>query len=358
MRVAIDADLVGKNRSGNETYLRGIIGGLGELLSGTGHSLIITGSVREDIASITAAGVVAETLIIPKGIVGDLVLGRLLNSARASSVLATYNAPLAFTGTIATIVHDVSYRRMPDTFPWLLRNRIDLSVRRSIRVSDSIVTISEFSKQELLEVYPKLVSDRIVVAGCAANTRFYRRNITAEEMARVKEKYCLPDAFVLAVGNLQPRKNLGRLVTALQSVDVELIVVGQAGWLSEGVRTKLKGRVTSLGYVPDGDLPALYALASVFAYPSLYEGFGLPVIEAMAAGTPVITGRIGATAEVAGHGAILVDPYSLDEIRAGVEKLLGDDEVAAALIAKGYEQVERFSWVESARKLLPSLTGA
>ena len=158
------------------------------------------------------------------------------------------------------------------------------------------------------------------------------------DRARVRTRYDLPAEFVLFVGTIEPRKNLAALAAAAASIDVPVVAAGASGW---GDATAGAGTVRFLGFVDRDDLPALYTLASVFAYPSLAEGFGLPVAEAMAYGTPVVTSAGTSTEEVAGGAAVLVDPTDVDSIATGIEQAL---DRAAALRAAGLERAAQLTW--------------
>ena len=313
MILGVDADPIGRSGSGNETYVRGIIGGLLDAFDPP-ERLILAGTCESALHD--ASGGRAEIIKLHPGLVGDIQLGRQLRKAGAEIALAHYNAPMGFTGPIATVIHDVAFIRHPRTFPTALRARINWSVRRSIRLSAILVTGSVFSKVELLDCYPELDSERIVVTPDAPRKL---RTPTSSEVEAVLARFCLPERFVLAVGDLQPRKNLGRLVGAAASVGVPLVVVGRALWKSDQVLDAFnQGDVRWLGHVSDDDLAALYELCTVFAYPSLYEGYGLPVIEAMAAGAPVITSNVSALPEVAGSAAVLVDPFNQSSMAEGL----------------------------------------
>jgi glycosyltransferase involved in cell wall biosynthesis len=362
--LGIDADLVGKNRSGNETYTRGIVAGLGAVLDPVQMEILVAGSDVSSLATIDTGSCERRILPTRPGLLGDLTLGRSLRRAGASCVLASYNAPLGFSpararaGTptpkaaIATVIHDLAFQRVPETFPAALRYRLELSVARSVRVSDLVVTVSEFSRSELLERYPKLAPERVVVTPDAAGGQFRSVELTEHERAHLASAYDLPAEFVLAVGNLQPRKNLPRLIEATDALGVPLVVVGQPLWKSRSVAAAISSSSCRwLGYVPEGDLPGLYAMCSAFAYPSLYEGFGLPIIEAMAAGAPVLTSDCGAMREVAGNAGLLVDPDSVEAIRDGLEQLLGDSELNGELRRRGAERASQFTWESSAREL-------
>jgi len=350
MHVAIDAELIGRDRSGNETYLTEMVMAM-QRVAQPSDNFSLVGPRSPALERLAGAG--ARVIEHRRGLAGDLTLGLRMRGTGASVALATYNAPLWFGGARATIVHDVAFRRVPETFPSMLRRRIELSVARSVRVSDLVVTVSDFSRDELCTVFPRLDSSRVVVTYEAAAAVF-SAPVEDDESERVRRAYDLPDRFALAVGNVQPRKNLLRLMEAARKVGVPLVAVGQQGWLSrDGLASELASGARWLGWVPTADLAVLYRLCSVFAYPSLYEGFGLPVVEAMAAGAIVVTSRSTALAEIAGDGAILVDPTSTDAIADGLAAALngaGNDWRAAART-----RAATFSWDDSARRLLSAL---
>jgi len=348
----MDADPVGRDGSGNETYLRGVIGGLQAAMAPT-DELILFGGQPDALHEIL--GPTGSVVALRPGLVGELTLGRLARRARADVFVAHYNPPLAFGGPVATVIHDVSFRRTPEAYPRLLRGRIALTVRRAARVSALVVTGSEFSRGELLMLYRRLSPERVIVTPYADRPGAVT-GASHTALAEVRARHNLPDRFVLAVGNLQPRKNLGRLSQATASLDVPLVVVGQPRWRADEVRRQAGyGSVTWLGYVSDDDLRHLYRLCTVFAYPSLYEGFGLPVVEAMACGAPVVTSNVSALPEVAGEAAVLVDPYSPEDIAAGIGRLLESPDLRADYARRGRVRAGQFSWKESAATLLRAL---
>lgn len=358
MRLAIDADLVGRNRSGNETWVRGIAAGLSEVLDPETDVIVLTGSRLHDLRTIDLPGSVpVESAVIPAGIVGEVLLGPRLNKARVDAVVASYNAPIAFRGLISTMVHDVSYRRHPTTFPPALRYRIEASVWRSVRTSHLITTPTEFSRAELLDLYPRLEPCRVAVTPNAPDA-VYGADRTPDQLDVVRSRYSLPSTFLLAVGNLQPRKNIAMVAKVARTIGVPLLVVGQMLWKSEQVLADIRiSRARWIGYVPKEDMPALYSLCTAFVYASLYEGFGLPIVEAMAAGAPVVTSDRGAMREVAGGAAVLVNPADLDSLRVGIESVMADTDLADDLRRRGSLRAKDFNWASSARALLSGLRG-
>lgn len=252
-------------------------------------------------------------------------------------------------------VHDVTFLRIPGRYPPARRWYMQTITRLAARRADAIIVPSRAVRDDVARSLG-VPDAKLAVVYEAPAARY--RPVDADEAAAVARRYGMDGGFVLSVGSLEPGKNRGRLIRALrdlrdEGVDVPLLVVGQEAWRYEGDRAlvrdlRMDDRVRFAGYVPDDDLPALYSAAAVFAFPSLYEGFGLPVIEAMACGTPALTSNVSATAEVAGDAALLVDPMSITAIRDGLRALLADDDRRRALSAAGRERAAQFSWRRAA----------
>jgi glycosyltransferase involved in cell wall biosynthesis len=249
-------------------------------------------------------------------------------------------------------------------FPQYLPNRVAYAYARAqmwaaARRSDCILTVSEASKRDILHLFT-VPPEKIVVVYNAIDTHF---SVTPSEeaVARVRERYQLDHRFVLYVGNIKPHKNLVRLIEAFEELrrgeldDLKLLIIGdqisKLPALRRAVhRYKLHKHVRFLGYLADDQLAILYRLASVFAFPSLYEGFGLPPLEAMASGCPVVTSNVSSLPEVVGGAAVLVNPYDVDDIVDGLRRVLTNPALAAEMRQKGIERAREFSWERSVAK--------
>jgi glycosyltransferase involved in cell wall biosynthesis len=244
----------------------------------------------------------------------------------------TYYGPLRPRVPLVVTVLDLSVFRHPETFPRWTRTAVPRLVPPVLRAATRVLAISEFTKSELVDVLD-VPAEKISAVPLAVETEVFRADGSAAE-----------GEYVLAVGTLEPRKNLARLVEATRRLGAELRVVGATGW--GGVAVGGDG-VRWLGRVTDDELARLYRGAAVAAYPSLYEGFGFPVLEAMACGTPVVTSRGGATEETAGGAAVLVDPLDPESIAVGIEEARSRRDELRAL---GLERASAFSWDETARR--------
>lgn len=263
------------------------------------------------------------------------------------------------TRTLLT-VHDLSFVRAPETSTPVLKAYLDKVVPRSVRRADHVLADSQATKDDLIALYGT-PPEKITVLLSGVEARFQPVEDPAARR-RVRERYNIPDGpYIFSIGTVQPRKNYARLAQALAALDLRhrdarLVIAGGQGWLDSPIYRTIESlglgeRVQFTGFARDEDLPALYSDAACMAYPSLYEGFGFPVLEAMACGTPVLTSTASSMPEVAGDAAILVDPYNVDAIRDGLERLLDDDALRADLAVRGRAQAQRFTWARAAEQL-------
>ncbi len=253
-------------------------------------------------------------------------------------------------------MYDLSLRRFRETHP---RERVwffDFFFKRRLSFSSHILTISEFIRQEIIEAF-NISPEMVTSIPLAPDPLFGPRSV--DEVKRVKEQYLLPESYLLFVSSLEPRKNIDLLIEAMQAVstDIPLVLVGWNGWgnkewLKKIKSSGLKSRIHITGHVSDNDLVAIYNGATALVYPSLYEGFGLPIIEAMACGCPVICSNAASMPEVAGDAAILINPARSDELAAAIETIVYDIEAGNTLMKRGLKQASSFSWEQTARETL------
>ena len=230
---------------------------------------------------------------------------------------------------------------------------------RTLKTADKIITVSNSTKKDLINHFD-IPEKKIRVIFEAADEKF--KPLNNEKISETEQKYNLNFPFILYVGTLEARKNIPTLVTAFyklkkKNIEHKLVITGTKGWKYKEIfetidKLNLQNDVVFTGYVSDEDLPALYNAADLFVYPSIYEGFGLPPLEAMACGTPVITSNTSSLPEVVGDAGIMVDPYDVDGLADAMHRVLTDEGSRADMIKKGLERTKMFSWEKCARETL------
>lgn len=260
---------------------------------------------------------------------------------------------MPYAGKSVVTIHDLSYLRFPETHPKERIKLLNKELPKSLTRAQAIITISEYVKLEILKNF-SINEEKIHVVTLGVSNRF--RPKTREELMPVLKKYKLQDTqYLLSVATLEPRKNLNGLLDAYSILPsairqkYKLVIIGAAGWLNKNLLRRIevlqrRGEIIATGYVEEKDLPDLYAGAHAFALPSLYEGFGLPVLEAMASGIPVLTSDSSSMPEVAGNCAILTDANDISNISSGLEKLLTDNHWQKSAISLGLQRAKTFSW--------------
>lgn len=267
-----------------------------------------------------------------------------------------FAAPAAAGCPTVITVHDLSFMRFPNAFRPFNRIYLSLFTRLSARRAVRVIAVSESTRQDVIR-FCGAPADRVIVVPNGVEAAFCPA--APAEAARFRARHGLPDRFILFLGTLEPRKNLARLLDAYAQwrraarQPVKLVLAGGKGWYYDTIFARvaelgLVDEVIFPGYVPAEELPWWYRAAELFVYPSLFEGFGLPVLEAMACGTPVITARASSLPEVAGDAAVLVDPEQPGELAAAIGQLLDDSTARAALRLAGLARAARFSWAHTA----------
>lgn len=253
-------------------------------------------------------------------------------------------------------VHDLSFVRVPETASPALKAYLDVVVPRSVKRAEHILADSQATKDDLMSLYGT-PENKITVLLSGVNPRF-----KPTQDASVRGKYNIPERpYIFSVGTVQPRKNYTRLIHALAALrgkgyDVGLVISGGKGWLDDPIYAairdaKMDDYVRFIGFANDADLPALYSGALITAVPSLYEGFGIPVLESMACGTAVVTSNLSSLPEVAGDATLLVEPTDLDAIIDALQRLIDDEILRNTLRAKGLTRAREFTWERSAAEL-------
>jgi len=291
-------------------------------------------------------------------------------------------------------VHDLSFLRYPEFFSWRKNFWHKMvNVKNLVKRFDVIVAVSENTKRDIVELcgvdenkvkviyagvsgeYREITKPRILMVDGRRETVPLapifagEENADEEKLSAVKNKYGLPDKFILYLGTVEPRKNIDGIIRGYNELrtmnhelgDYKLVIAGGKGWKSKNIYkewelSKFKDDIKFLGYIDSADRAYLYNLAAVFVYPSFYEGFGFPPLEAMACGLPVVASYASSLPEVVGEAALMVDPYNINDIARALTEILTDDNLRKKLIARGLEQAKKFSWQKTAEEYLEILS--
>ena len=265
--------------------------------------------------------------------------------------------PLAHPAVSIVTIHDLGYLREPGAHPLRQRVMLDRTTHRNARVARRIIAISGQTRDDLIQHYDVPPEKIDVVHHGVSHARFRPRDDS--EPASVLARHDVTPPYLFFVSTVQPRKNVVRLVEAFEALDtpgLQLVIAGKPGWMSNPIERRIREsplspRIRRLGHVPEEDLPTLYRAAAVYVFPSLFEGFGMTVLEAMASGTPVVTSNTSSLAEVAGNSAVLVDPRSVAAIASGIREAC-DPQNQSALRERGLARAREFSWERAAASTL------
>ena len=364
IRIAIDAHTVGTKLGGNESYAVNLIEALAAIDSANQYTIYITtNEARERFNNRWPNFKVRSTLPHTPLIRIPLTLSAELRKNPVDVLHVQFTAPPFCPCPVVVSIHDLSFEHLPQTFNRRSRTQLKLTVRHSARRAARILSLSEHTRRDIIETY-NIAPQRVTAIPLAAPDHF-GPIMDNRELQRVRHNYGIDGDYILSVGSIQPRKNLARLVRAYASLREsgsaaklpKLVLVGKCAWLyDETLRaldeTNIKDDVVLTGYVPETDLPALYSGALCFVYPSYFEGFGLPPLEAMKCGAAVIVGNRTSLPEVVGNAALAVDPFDVDAIAGAIKKVVNDSALRKDLSVKGQERAREFNWRETARKTL------
>lgn len=368
MHIGIDAHAIGARQGGNETYIRNLIRALAELDATNRYTIYLANKqAADEWRDGWAKGFpnfAVRLLLPPTPLVRVPVWLAFELRQRPVDVLhVQYTAPPFCQAPVVAMIHDLAFEHLPETFTRRGAMQLKLTVRRTARQAARVATVSEFSRQDILRTY-RLAPEKVVVTYNGIEPHFTPAPRTADEADKLRQQFNIERDYLLAVGSLQPRKNLVRLIRAYaqlrrdhENFQPQLVIVGRKLWLADAIFTEVKQQrwakdVILTGYVGDEDLAALYRHAAAFVYPSLFEGFGLPPLEAMACGTPVVTSNTSSLPEVVGAAALLIDPYDEQALAAALLRILNDQSLRARLREQGITQAQKFSWRAAAEQTL------
>ena len=362
MRIAIDAHSVGTGLGGNESYAANLIEALAEIDSVNDYTLYVTreeavARFRNRWPNFRVRSTLPHTPLIRI----PLTLSAELRSHPVDVLHVQFTSPPFAPCPVVVSIHDLSFEHLPETFNRRSRAQLRFTVRRSARRAARVLALSEHARLDIISTY-KIAPNLVTTIPIAAPTHF--RPVEDEyELQRVRQTYGINGDYILSVGSIQPRKNLTRLLSAYAHLRrtrpegslPQLVLVGKRAWLyRETLKAieKLETGVIVTGYVPETDLPALYSGALCFVYPSSFEGFGLPPLEAMKCGTPVITGDRTSLPEVVGDAGVLVNPFDMDAIASAIATMVDDSSFRSRLRIEGLNRARTFDWRETARRTL------
>jgi len=361
MRIAIDARCLTGAYTGDRTYWLGLVRGLCALQH-EHQMLLYTHTPITD--PLLPADERLRQRVIPAGNPRWWSWKRFPDAANADSADVAhvqYTVPARLRMPVVTTVHDISFRLMPHCFPLKHRLLLNLTVPPSMRRAARVITVSESSRQDILRIY-RLPEEKVIAIPNAADERM-RPVERAVATQILQENYGFQTPFVLMVGVLQPRKNLPLAVQAFAQAVLpgklphRLVILGKPGWGMEELqraiaRWRVQDRTVLTGYVPDEHLPCFYSAADALMYPSLYEGFGLPPLEAMQCGCPVLASDIPVMHEVVGEAGMLLSPHDPVVWAQALHTVLNNEWVRQQMRERGFRQAALFSWRESARRTL------
>ncbi|MBI2568423.1 MAG: glycosyltransferase family 4 protein [Candidatus Schekmanbacteria bacterium] len=355
MRVLLDAHMLGHRETGNESYVRELLWAFAEAGKRNVTAMLSAESSTDEPPLPAAIGL--RRFASPSNVWRLAVGLRQACREHAATILhVSYNGPVSVAAPLVVSVHDVSFRRHPEFFSPRLRLQFATVQRYSLWRADAVITTSEWSRQDLLTFYPFL-RDRVFVTPLAASPRY--RRYGEPEVAAFLQRCGIDRPYILYVGLLEPRKNIHRLLSAYAVLAEHcadppvLVLAGKSARCDRDTARDLaameqRGFVRVLGYIPLEELPLLYNGAMLFVFPSFYEGFGLPVVEAMACGTPVVASNRTAIPELAGNAALLVDPGNVAELAVAMERLVASAALRRELGHAGLERAAGFSWRRTA----------
>lgn len=362
MRIGIDFHSAERDGSGNCTYIRNLVENLIKIDRKNEYFLYVVNighPYYEKFKNIDNVHLCPTLTNNPFVRIPLLGLKTILDQIDVLHV--QYIAPPIYAGKLVVTIHDVSFLHFPKCFRKFELYRQKILIPINIKRSDKIITVSDYSKKDIINKY-NIKEDKVVVTYNGVNPIFKHLDNSFEKK-KVLEKYGIKKEFILFVGRVDARKNVPALIKAFlalkkeKNIPHQLVIVGKKDFLPNYIQKEIETSICNAdiifsGYLSEEDLLLFYNLASVFVYPSLYEGFGLPCLEAMACGCPVVSSNISSIPEIVGDAGLLVNPFSIDEIMNSIYKIISDSELRDKLRDKGLKQAVQFNWESTALRTL------
>lgn len=364
MRIAIDAHSVGVRLGGNESYATNLIEALAAIDAVNNYTLFVTrDEAVQRFRNRWPNFIVRRTPPHTPLVRIPLTLSAELRRHPVDVLHVQFTSPPFAPCPVVVSIHDLSFEHLPETFNRRSRAQLRLTVRRSARKAKRVLALSEYARQDIISTYK--ISPSIVSAIPIGAAPHFQPVTDEKELQRVRHTYGIAGNYILSVGSIQPRKNLGRLAQAYARLRErlpenelpQLVIVGKRAWLYRETLREIEQLRTGdcviiTGYVPECDLPALYSGATCFVYPSYFEGFGLPPLEAMKCGAPVITGDRTSLPEVVGDAGLLVNPFDVDAITTAIASVITDSKLRSDLSSRSLNRARMFDWRQTAKRTL------
>lgn len=353
MIIGIDGHMIGDHSGGNENYYTNILKNMNVDPNDIIYLFVKPGTKRESYMEKFHIVEFKEESAFRRNFIE---LPRLCRIYKLELLHTQYFIPFNRPCPVVCTIHDICFEHFSNIFTKKEYIRQKILIPYAARRSKYIFTVSDYSRNDIAAHY-NIPKDRIIVTYCAVSDEY--RTLTSEEIdqSKLREKYGIKRDYILTVGNLQPRKNMVRLIKAYRSLTEsgkiceQLVIVGKKAWLFDDILREAvddNNDIIFTDYVSEDDLIRLYNDAEIFVYPSFFEGFGMPPLEAMACGTPVAVANTTSLPEVVGEAGVYFDPFDLSDIERVVTELLDDSNITKGLIELGHERIKKYDWKNSA----------